>query len=91
MAALFVELPMNSVLSKGSISQQLRRDRATIYLEMKYNRAMRGYLFNQAQKTAKTHRRAASPIPWRLTPLLCAKEIEKLGKDRSLEQISCRL
>ncbi len=54
--------------SQRQIAAQLGRDVSTISRELSRNRGQRGYRHQQAQGKATSRRRAASAVPWKMTP-----------------------
>ena len=80
-----------SGLSNSQIAIQLDRARSTIGREVKRNSGRRGYRHQQAQRMMYERRKAASSVPKKMTPDLCAVIDEKLGEGRSPEQISVRM
>ena len=80
-----------SGLSNSQVAIQLDRARSTIGREVKRNSGRRGYRHQQAQKRTYERRKAASSVPRKMTPDLCAVIDEKLGEGWSPEQISGRM
>ena len=80
-----------SGLSNSQIAIQLDRARSMIGREVKRHSGRRGYRHQQAQRRTYERRKAASSVPGKMTPDLCAVIDEKPGEGWSPEQISGRM
>ena len=77
-----------SGLWNSQIAIQLDRARSMIGREVKRNSGRRGYRHQQAERRTYDRRKAASSVPGKMTPDLCAVIDEKPGEGWSPEQIS---
>ncbi len=76
--------------SQRPMAEPLGRDVSPISRELSRHRGQRGYRHQQAQGKATSRRRAASAVPWKMTPERWAVAEEWLRAGWSPEPISGR-